>query len=448
LLRKLLILSATVFSAAGCTVGGSGNCVGAGDCRPGYVCRDGSCTAAEGRDPRDRTGDAGMKVCSAAGGVFRIQYHAVDEVDCLIDTFPVWDNPPTVGVLHHGMGWRVRPAMSLTVQAVITVMAPDNLEASELSRYKLWQRSQAGELWETMESTYIDGEFVAAINATGEFMLGRDVDAFPDVLVRDTGDVAMIDTCRMDLGGDPDVGGFDGARLPDYGYIDSGIADYGRREDVGGINDMGTPDTPLTDLWSPDSGRMDGGLQDWHNHGPPDGSLPDRGFPDAPPPDDIGPRPDYGWVNLDAGPMPDMGWWGTDGPPPPQLDAQAIGDALPPGYDGPIPDAGPIPDFGVYDGPAFDMGPIPDVAPPDMGAGPQVTFGTDCTEFRADPRACNLDQNGSICVQGTANPAVWYCTPTCVIQDQAACSDIIAGACCVADGQGIQGHCRISADCP
>ena len=52
-----------------------------------------------------------------------------------------------------------------------------------------------------MESTYVDGEFVAAINTTGEFMLGRDVDALPDVLVWDTGDVAMIDTGRMDLGG-------------------------------------------------------------------------------------------------------------------------------------------------------------------------------------------------------------------------------------------------------
>ena len=34
-----------------CTVGSSGTCVGAGDCRPGYVCRDGNCVAAEDRDP-------------------------------------------------------------------------------------------------------------------------------------------------------------------------------------------------------------------------------------------------------------------------------------------------------------------------------------------------------------------------------------------------------------
>ena len=42
---------------------------------------------------RQRANDAGYKACAAAGGVFRIQYHSIDEIDCLIDTFPVWDNP-------------------------------------------------------------------------------------------------------------------------------------------------------------------------------------------------------------------------------------------------------------------------------------------------------------------------------------------------------------------
>ena len=220
-------------TATSCTVGSSGTCVGAGDCRPGYICRDGACVAAEGRDPRGKAVDAGYRVCGAAGGLFRIQYHAVDEIDCLIDTFPVWDNPPTVGVLHHGNGWRVRPSMSLTVQATITIMAPDNLEVSEIGRFKVWRRNQAGELWETMESSFIDGEFVAVIDATGEFMLARDVDALPDVLVWDTGDVAMSDTGLMDLGGGADSGGFDGARLPDYGFADGGVPDYGARQDVG-----------------------------------------------------------------------------------------------------------------------------------------------------------------------------------------------------------------------
>ncbi len=456
-LRKLLILSAIVMTAASCDVGSSGTCVGAGDCRPGYICRDGSCVAAEGGDPRAPVSDAGYRVCSAAGGLFRIQYHAIDEIDCLIDTFPVWDNPPTVGVLHHGNGWRVRPSMSLTVQATITIMAPDNLDMSEIGRFKVWHRSQSGELWETKESSFIDGEFVAVMNQTGEFMLARDVDALPDVLVWDTGDVALIDTGRMDFGSQLDIGGFDGAQLPDYGSFDGGVPDYGAREDVGGVNDSGIPDVPLEDLWAPDAGAMDWGpIPDIGNQGPPEGGLPDMGFPDAPPQPDIGSPQDFGWPNLDSGPVPDLGWWGTgcddarfcDGSqPPPQLDAMLIGDTLPPGFDGPIPDAGPMPDFGVYDGPEPDLGPVPDVAPPPDDAGPFVLFGTDCTEFRNNPQACA--EGGGICVQGTANPNRWYCTPTCMVGQQLhICPDIIAGACCVADGQGQGGHCRLAEDCP
>ena len=38
--------------------------------------------------------------------------------------------------------------MSLTVEATVTIVVPDNFEASELARYKVWHRSQAGELWE------------------------------------------------------------------------------------------------------------------------------------------------------------------------------------------------------------------------------------------------------------------------------------------------------------
>ena len=256
MLRNLVVLSAMLGAGAGCTVGSSGTCVGAGDCRPGYICRDGSCVAAGEPDPRNRANDAGFKACAAAGGVFRIQYHSIDEIDCLIDTFPVWDNPPTVGVVHQGNGWRVRPFMSLTVEATVTIVVPDNFDVGELACYKVWHRSQAGELWESVESTYVDGEFVAAINTTGEFMLGRDVDALPDVLVWDTGDVAMIDTGRMDLGGYNDVGAFDGPGLPDYGFADGGIPDYGARLDIGNA-DGGLPDVPVDDLWAPDAGMMD-----------------------------------------------------------------------------------------------------------------------------------------------------------------------------------------------
>jgi hypothetical protein len=451
-----MLLSATMMTATSCTVGSSGTCVGAGDCRPGYICRDGSCVAASGTDPRQRANDAGYKACAAAGGVFRIQYHSIDEIDCLIDTFPVWDNPPTVGVVHQGNGWRVRPFMSLTVEATITIVVPDNFDAGELVCYKVWHRSQAGELWESVDSTYIDGEFVAAINVTGEFMLGRDVDALPDVLVWDSGDVALIDTGMMDMGNGSDSGVYDGPGLPDYGYIDGGIPDYGARLDVGNM-DGGLPDIAINDLWAPDAGNMDlGPLPDVGNQGPPEGGLPDMGFPDADPPADIGPARDYGWFNEDAGPRPDLGWWGTgcadardcpDGAqPPPQLDAQVIGDTLPPGYDGPIPDAGPIPDMGTYDGPLIDLGAYPDVTPPVVDTGPRVFLGTDCTEFRNNPQACAL--GGGVCLQGTDNPNRWYCTLSCVTQNQATCTNALAGSCCVADGQGIQGHCRIPADCP
>ena len=458
MLRNLVVLSAMLGAGAGCTVGSSGTCVGAGDCRPGYICRDGSCVAAGEPDPRNRANDAGFKACAAAGGVFRIQYHSIDEIDCLIDTFPVWDNPPTVGVVHQGNGWRVRPFMSLTVEATVTIVVPDNFDVGELARYKVWHRSQAGELWESVESTYVDGEFVAAINVTGEFMLGRDVDALPDVLVWDTGDVAMIDTGRMDLGGYNDVGVFDGPGLPDYGFADGGIPDYGARLDIGNA-DGGLPDVPVDDLWAPDAGMMDlGPFPDIGNQGPPEGGLPDLGFPDAEPPADIGPRPDYGWFNEDAGPQPDMGWWGTgcadarecpDGAPPPPLpDAQIIGDTLPPGFDGPIPDfgQGPRPDASN-----FDYGPIPDLGgfdatPPADDAGPRVFIGTDCTEFRNNPMACQ--QRGGVCLQGVDDPTRWYCTLACVTQNQATCTNELAGSCCVANGQGIQGHCRIPADCP
>ena len=456
-LRNLMILSATMMTAAGCTVGSSGTCVGAGDCRPGYLCRDGSCVAAEGSDPRQRANDAGYKACAAAGGVFRIQYHSIDEIDCLIDTFPVWDNPPTVGVVHQGNGWRVRPFMSLTVEATVTIMVPENFDAAELARYKVWHRSQAGELWEAMDASFIDGEFVAVINTTGEFMLGRDVDALPDVLVWDTGDVAMIDTGRMDLGGVNDVGVFDGPGLPDYGFADGGIPDYGARQDIGN-GDGGVPDVPVSDLWAPDAGRMDlGPFPDVGNQGPPEGGLPDLGFPDAEPPADIGPRPDYGWFNEDAGPQPDMGWWGTgcadarecpDMAAPPRLpDAQVLGDTLPPGFDAAIPDWGQQtrPDTPIFDTPWPDLGGL-DATPPIDDAGPFVFLGTDCTEFRNNPQACA--QGGGICLQGTNDPNRWYCTLSCVTQNQATCTNELAGSCCVANGQGIQGHCRVPADCP
>ena len=302
----------------------SGTCVGAGDCRPGYICRDGSCVAAGEPDPRNRANDAGFKACAAAGGVFRIQYHSIDEIDCLIDTFPVWDNPPTVGVVHQGNGWRVRPFMSLTVEATVTIVVPDNFDVGELARYKVWHRSQAGELWESVESTYVDGEFVAAINVTGEFMLGRDVDALPDVLVWDTGDVAMIDTGRMDLGGYNDVGVFDGPGLPDYGFADGGIPDYGARLDIGNA-DGGLPDVPVDDLWAPDAGMMDlGPFPDIGNHCPPEGGLPDLGF-QTPNRLRTSGRPDYGWLDEDAGPQPDMGWWGTG-----CADARECPDGAPP----------------------------------------------------------------------------------------------------------------------
>jgi hypothetical protein len=123
-----------------------------------------------------------------------------------------------------------------------------------------------------------------------------------------------------------------------------------------------------------------------------------------------------------------------------------IGDTLPVGYDGPIPDVGPMPDFGVYDGPAIDLGAFPDATPPVIDTGVQQFMGADCTEFRQNPQACN--EGGGICMQGTDNPNRWYCTLSCVTQNQATCTNALAGSCCVADGQGIQGHCRIPADCP
>ena len=57
-----------------------------------------------------------------------------------------------------------------------------------------------------------------------------------------------------------------------------------------------------------------------------------------------------------------------DGPPPPPLpDAQLIGDTMPPGFDGAIPDWGnqQRPDTPIYDGPIPDLGALDATPPPD-----------------------------------------------------------------------------------
>jgi hypothetical protein len=243
-----------------------------------------------------------------------------------------------VGVLHFGSGWRVRPSMSLTVNATITIVAPENYDAGEASRYKIWHRSQAGELWESIAGDVIDGEFVTSVGQTGEFMLGRDVDALPDVLGWDSGDVAMIDSGIMDLGGGFDGGGFDGASLPDYGAGDRGVVDYGIRPDLGPLPDLGVADVPLFDGSGGDMGRLDfGALPDGGSQGPADVRLPDVVFPDAPPLPDIGQARDYGGSNYDFGSMPDNGWQPVDVEGP--RDAIDWGDVRPSG-DTPILDLG------------------------------------------------------------------------------------------------------------
>ena len=57
--------------------------------------------------------------------MFRIQYHSIDEIDCLIDTFPF-------GTIRRPSVWCTRatvaspPFMSLTVEATVTIVVPDN----------------------------------------------------------------------------------------------------------------------------------------------------------------------------------------------------------------------------------------------------------------------------------------------------------------------------------